>query len=165
MMTRDELLELHQKLGVMGRDIMSMKNEDYAHGDDPFANFRGSEFLGMDPRMGILLRVMDKIRRLHAYTERGEMMVKSEPVRDSVLDIINYMVLFWGMSLEHTAEADGQKEPYGFGSVLRFTDLDKIESKPVPYEHKVKEVGPDSGRGFVDNTSVCGPAIDEDIPF
>ena len=40
-MTRDELLNYHEELCGMAKELMSLKNRDYAgnHGNEPFANF------------------------------------------------------------------------------------------------------------------------------
>ena len=41
-----------------------------------------------------MVRIMDKISRLITFTNNGELLVKEEGVEDSIIDIINYMVLF-----------------------------------------------------------------------
>ncbi len=69
--------------------IMIAKSDDYAQEDDPYANFRGSEFLGIDLKRGILVRVMDKITRLNNLIDR-EAQVK-ESVEDTCLDAMNYI--------------------------------------------------------------------------
>lgn len=70
------------------------KNQDYGANDDPFRNFRafGS--------FGILVRLSDKLARILTYTERGELTVKDESVTDTVLDAINYLILFEGYRLD-----------------------------------------------------------------
>lgn len=69
---------------------MVVKNHDYAASDDPFRNFRTFG------ELGILVRLSDKIARLQSFIENGELMVKDESVLDTVLDITNYAVLFYG---------------------------------------------------------------------
>ncbi len=69
-------------------DIMRAKSSDYAQPDDPFANFKGSEFLGIDLKRGILIRMMDKISRVNNLIDRGAKV--KESVEDTCLDLINY---------------------------------------------------------------------------
>jgi hypothetical protein len=99
---RAELIELHNELSERGRRMMVHKNHDYAgsEGDDPFANFRVSEVLGVQKELMLLCRVMDKIQRLKTYIRAGELHVKGEGWQDACLDILNYSVLLYGMLLE-----------------------------------------------------------------
>lgn len=100
-MTREELLELHKSVCADAISIMRAKNEDYSGGSgDPFANFRASDVFGVKPETGILLRTMDKLKRIQAFIEKGELSVKTEPVDDAIRDVINYMVLLKGMIKE-----------------------------------------------------------------
>ncbi len=48
-MTRDELLQFHAELCKAARDLMSLKNRDYAGKDglEPFANFTRVEAMGI----------------------------------------------------------------------------------------------------------------------
>lgn len=87
-MTREELQEYHEALCNEARELMRRKNEDYACAEDPFRNFR------MFGRLGILVRMSDKLARLRTFTERGTLSVKDESVRDAIVDLINYAVLF-----------------------------------------------------------------------
>jgi hypothetical protein len=89
-MTRNELLELHVKLCSEAKDLMVKKNHDYGANSDPFRNFRtfGS--------LGILVRLSDKLARLNSFLENGNLSVENESVQDTILDIINYAVLFEG---------------------------------------------------------------------
>ncbi len=70
-------------------EIMRAKSCDYAQPDDPYANFRGAEFLGIDLKRGILIRVMDKISRLNNLIDRGAKV--EENIEDTCLDLINYV--------------------------------------------------------------------------
>lgn len=108
-MTPDQLLDLHNCLCGRARDIMVAKNHDYRGGtDDPFANFRGSEFLGVDPIVGILMRCMDKFQRIRAFVATGNLAVKSESVEDAIVDVINYAVLVGGMVKERQQESSAE---------------------------------------------------------
>ncbi len=70
-------------------DIMRAKNSDYAQPDDPYANFRGSEILGVDLKRGILVRIMDKIARLNNLIDREAKV--DESIDDTCLDLMNYV--------------------------------------------------------------------------
>lgn len=101
-----ELLELHDELTQAAKAIMSAKNHDYTGAaGDPFANFRGSESLGVDPIVGILLRMQDKMQRIRTFAAKGELHVKGEGVRDAILDILNYAVLAAGL-IEDSSPTD-----------------------------------------------------------
>ena len=87
---RENLYSLHRDLTEQALEIMKAKNADYSSADDPYRNFR--EF----GQLGILVRLSDKLARLRTFSERGELSVKDESVRDTVLDAINYLILFEG---------------------------------------------------------------------
>lgn len=91
--------DLHYKLCLDAANLIAAKNHDYTAGGSPFANFEMASVIGIDPRKGILLRMLDKIKRLETATQ-DELRVKNESVRDSVLDIINYAVLYYGLHCE-----------------------------------------------------------------
>lgn len=87
--TTEELLVFHRKLTEEAHDIMGVKNSDYAGLDpDPFRAFR------MFGRLGILIRMNDKLARLRTFIERGDFNVQDEGVRDTIRDLINYSVIF-----------------------------------------------------------------------
>lgn len=101
-MNKDELFALHQKTCEQALALMRKKNADYT-GDSssPFANFMQSETLtGVDARLGLLMRVGDKMQRLRSFITQGELKVSQESVDDSIVDIINYMILLLGMFRE-----------------------------------------------------------------
>lgn len=78
---------------------MAKKNEDYGANEDPFRNFRAfGEF-------GILVRLSDKLARILTYVERGQLTVKDESVTDTLLDAINYLVLFEGYRRDKAEKA------------------------------------------------------------
>jgi hypothetical protein len=95
--TRAGLLKLHERLCSAAHDLLKSKNQDYAGGGDPYANFRGSATFGIHPIIGILLRMQDKAKRVESFALKGELQVKSESVTDSLVDLINYSVLIAGM--------------------------------------------------------------------
>lgn len=78
--TLTEMLQLHDR-----------KQKDYGTSESPFANVRASEDLGVDPWIGGLIRMNDKMRRLHKAANGGEM--ANESVEDSLLDLAVYAVI------------------------------------------------------------------------
>lgn len=95
-MTRDELIEFHSELCKEGRELMKLKNRDYAGNDglQPFANFTRVESMGIcKTEQGFLVRLTDKMSRLSSFIQSGKMNVKDESFRDTCVDVINYMVL------------------------------------------------------------------------
>ena len=101
-MTRTELLKLHDELTQAGKALMERKNADYGANADPFANFRMSTLLHLPPELGVLLRMQDKMARLVSFIEKGELKVKEEGWKDSIIDVVNYSVLLCGLLIEKT---------------------------------------------------------------
>jgi len=97
-MTIEELLNIHQDTCEQARNIMIQKNHDYTNGsNDPFANFRMSKMVGVEPEIALLVRCMDKFKRIETYVNRKELWVEGENVFDSIRDVINYMILLMGL--------------------------------------------------------------------
>lgn len=95
-MTRDELLQFHAELCKAARDLMSLKNRDYAGKDglEPFANFTRVEAMGIcKTEQGFMVRLTDKMSRLSSILESGNNHVKDESFEDTMVDVINYIVL------------------------------------------------------------------------
>lgn len=93
---RDSYEQLHKTACEMARQLSLKKNADYAGWEDPFYNFHdGGE-------LGILIRLGDKYKRLLNFEKRAlndpkhEMKVSDEAVEDTVLDLINYSILYLG---------------------------------------------------------------------
>lgn len=102
-MTQGMLIELHEYLCGKAREVMKAKNDDYANpeaGNSPFANFNASEVMGIHPVKGLLLRTLDKLKRIQSYIDRGDLKVADEGWQDACLDVLNYMILCYGMLLE-----------------------------------------------------------------
>jgi|TARA_R110000787_G_scaffold72292_3_gene161244 hypothetical protein len=91
---RDEIEEILALTGA--------KNSDYTGGkgcDNPFANFDGSEEFGIDPLVGVAIRMQDKFQRLKAFCKDGELSLdtKGDTVRDIYRDLIGYSLISLGM--------------------------------------------------------------------
>jgi len=80
MSSRDELLAFFEHTLHECHKIMVAKNHDYAGKDsqDVLANFRSAKVLNIDVGKGILLRVLDKIKRLETFIDAGELKVKGD---------------------------------------------------------------------------------------
>lgn len=65
------------------------KNADYATSEDPFANFRASEALGVSVAKGILVRMSDKLARVANLLDRPAQ-VTDEKIEDTLADLSNY---------------------------------------------------------------------------
>ena len=96
----DKLFKFHQELCSTALELMEKKNADYTNSaQDPspncFANFTRCEDMGVcTTEQGFLVRMTDKLSRLSTFVTSGELKVKDESVKDTILDLINYSVLF-----------------------------------------------------------------------
>ena len=75
-----EMQEMHDK-----------KNTDYASLEDPLKNLKGCTRLGLEPIMGTVIRMQDKVERIENFMRNGELV--NESVRDSFLDLAIYSTL------------------------------------------------------------------------
>ena len=107
-MTRDELLKHHEILCKQARELMDMKNRDYAGNDgvEPFANFTRVESMGIcSTEQGYMVRLTDKMSRLSSIMESGKNHVKDESFEDTMVDVINYIVLLSAYRLDKRLKA------------------------------------------------------------
>lgn len=96
---REELFALHNKLTLQAFELMKRKNADYAGSTDPFANFRLCESARIcSAQQGILMRMLDKVSRLSTHASGQKL--NTDSMMDSVVDIINYAVLYAAMEKE-----------------------------------------------------------------
>lgn len=99
----EELLALFDATVAECRATMVKKNHDYTSGSaDPLANFRTSEILGVPAGKGILIRSLDKFKRVQTFIDQGTLQVKGEAVSDALMDVINYMILLRFLCQEDT---------------------------------------------------------------
>lgn len=84
--------------------LIRNKNADYSEGSDAFANFRMSQSVGVDPLVGLWIRMEDKFQRIRAFLNRGDLKVPNEGVEDAFRDTIGYSLLALGM-LEEKADS------------------------------------------------------------
>ena len=98
-----ELLKIHDETCDKCKGIMQRKNNDYTGGKkatDVFANFNSSIILNINPVQGLLLRVIDKIKRIYSFTNDKQLQVPDESVDDACEDIVNYAILAKAMLIE-----------------------------------------------------------------
>lgn len=95
-MNRQDYIEFHRRLCDEARSLSERKNHDYAGkgGEEPFANFKRCEALGIcTTERGFLVRMTDKMSRLSSFAEAGCFQVSDEKLRDTCMDLINYTAL------------------------------------------------------------------------
>lgn len=128
----EQLFTYHAELCDAALTLMKRKNADYtnsANAEEPncFANFTRCESMGIcTAEQGFLVRITDKLSRLSTFTTSGELQVKDESVKDTILDLINYSVLF-------LAYLDQER---------KLTNSESLEPLPVktPDTYTVKEI-------------------------
>ena len=76
----------------------------------PFANFTRCEAMGFSTtEQGFGVRLTDKMSRLSTFCEGGVLKVADESIEDTILDIINYVILFYGYIQSKRETTDGTK--------------------------------------------------------
>jgi hypothetical protein len=91
--TVQQLLQFHQHVTDRAYKLMAEKNHDYtAASEDPFNNFR--EFGDSIGELGIAIRMSDKWRRFRTFIKKGMLKVKEEKVEDTLIDLINYAIIW-----------------------------------------------------------------------
>lgn len=74
-------------------EIHDAKRRDYASNDNPLGNFDAARLLGIDPTLGILIRMTDKFTRACNLAKNGRAEVQDESITDTLLDLANYSLL------------------------------------------------------------------------
>ncbi len=67
------------------------KQADYGTDDDPFANYRSAEEIGIPAWKAALSRAMEKTNRLKTFCNKGTL--KNESVEDSMMDASNCFLI------------------------------------------------------------------------
>lgn len=109
-MNKPEYIQFHAAACEEMKAITLQKNADYTgSSDDPFANFTLVESFGVaTTEQGMFTRMLDKISRLASFIQKGILLVKSESVYDTLLDLANYCILLAGYlkSKESSCQTD-----------------------------------------------------------
>lgn len=72
-------------------DMHRRKGADYGTKDDFFANVSASANWGIEPWVGAMMRVSDKVTRLQSAAKGSTL--KNEGIEDSLLDIATYAII------------------------------------------------------------------------
>ena len=99
-MTRSEYMKFHEDKCKQMIEVTKRKNADYSGAsekDDPFANFRIVEMVGIcSVETGFLTRISDKLARIATFAKKKQLLVKDESVEDTLIDMANYCILMAG---------------------------------------------------------------------
>ena len=99
-LTTQRAIEVQHEIINHAWSILEAKRKDYAGSEDPFGNFRMSEFVGIPPWQGCMVRMMDKLSRIRHIVESGQVHVKEESLLDTFADVINYTCILAGLCEE-----------------------------------------------------------------
>lgn len=90
-MTRDRFFELVEDMKTMWIN----KNAGYAGKDnpDPYANFRLSEWFGIAPSKGVMIRMSDKFKRLSNLAKNPDNNKVGESMKDTLMDMAVYCLI------------------------------------------------------------------------
>lgn len=80
----------HEILRELG-ELHDRKQRDYGSDNDPFANVSASKDWGIEPHVGALLRMNDKVQRLKQWIKTGTL--ANEGAHDSMRDIAVYAII------------------------------------------------------------------------
>jgi len=75
-------------------DTLYAKGNDYSGEEDTLANFKELTSVGVSPELHIFTRITDKFCRIRNYFSKGGSYQVKESVKDSLLDLANYCLLF-----------------------------------------------------------------------
>lgn len=97
-------------------DLHRRKAADYGRrGIDPLYNLRASANLGVPPWVGALIRARDKMSRIEAFLQNGELL--NESIDDTLVDAAAYFLLAKVLRDETLAQAPA-REPAVLDRVL-----------------------------------------------
>ena len=93
-MKRNEQTEKFNQLLDEIKKIHADKNYDYATNDDSLSNLKLCKTLiGIPSWIGCVVRMLDKVSRVAEFARKGELKVKSENIRDTLIDLAVYSLL------------------------------------------------------------------------
>jgi hypothetical protein len=90
-------------------DLHEKKVRDYGDSQDPdpLYNLRNVRHIGVDPVLGVLIRMNDKFSRIRAFVKNG--CLTNERLEDTLMDIAAYAFLCIILAEEAEAEKKGDK--------------------------------------------------------
>ena len=83
--------DLFSEIAIGLIKLHNRKMTDYGADDDPYANVRASKEFGVQPWVGAMIRLNDKVKRAQAYARRGSLL--NETLEDSLRDIAVYAII------------------------------------------------------------------------
>ena len=101
----------HPRFLALLDDMRAMhiaKSADYGTNADVYANYRRAERLGVDPALGIALRMEDKMARIENYFKGGTLTCES--VFDALMDLAGYALGAIVILQEKTTGDNGHAE-------------------------------------------------------
>jgi hypothetical protein len=108
------LINLHTQTCSKALELMKCKNHDYSGTEnttDGLKNFRAVEEMGLaSTEVGIAVRLTDKYKRLMNFLVQDKLMVKSESVDDTIIDMINYLIILQAVLNERRSIVQDQKD-------------------------------------------------------
>lgn len=75
------------------KKLHDAKNHDYATDGNPYENLEAVKEIGIEPWRGVVVRLMDKFKRVKNFCDKGELKVKDETIEDTFKDIAIYSTL------------------------------------------------------------------------
>ena len=73
-------------------NLHKLKNHDYS-AKNYVSNLNSCKAFGINPLVGIVVRLTDKLSRLASFCEQGVLKVKDEKLEDTLNDIAVYAIL------------------------------------------------------------------------
>lgn len=86
------------------KTLHSNKNHDYSGETDPLRNLKQCQDAGVEPWVGVIVRLTDKMDRAKSYAKKREFKVGSEGLIDTFKDMATYALL--GIILFEEAERE-----------------------------------------------------------
>ena len=132
-MTKKEYFQFASEFFKECLAISEKKNADYTGKDtDPFSNFESVNVLGISTEHGFLTRMMDKIKRIASFVEKGELQVKDENVTDTLHDLCNYSCLLAGYIKSKNTFARSNKDVISAIPLLDPRDFYTKPTRKIP---------------------------------
>lgn len=99
-MNREQFSQFKRQMCDEVIRLTDKKNEDYADAVDVFRNIKASSTIGVDPKVGVLIRLQDKLARAGNLIGGKQAAVQDESVQDTVKDIVGYSLILLGLMEE-----------------------------------------------------------------
>lgn len=111
--------------------VHSAKNRDYAGETDPLRNLRQCADAGIDPWVGVVVRITDKVDRLKSFAKARTFAVKDEGIEDTLVDLANYALLCLILFEEQRTEQNRVDQSWADAAVKQ--DHEPLHYLATPY--------------------------------